>query len=241
MLKYTLNDNAFLLTKNQKDALDILLSTNGGGFATVHGYVSTSKRITPEKADITFISRFSYSRLLERKLKALQEMDFSDVIKSDAFKRSEISTAKKTTEELQDIFTARKAYLIESAQKTMDGDRADAHRQAHDRCYVRLDNGIRIHYKTVEVNKIKEPVMVDGLPIAESIILDMIQVSKKIIEPGEYKPVKSGLPVLMGNVIESLMPMSTKFKALSLKSDNFDSLTIANAELLPADIKGIFN
>lgn len=240
MQVYTIDNHDFLATPSQVQALNILLSSNAGGFAQVHGYVSTSGRIVPEKANITFISRFSYSKLLQRKIDALNSLSFETLYESAAFKASK-ANEETDTQVLVKTFNDRKQYLIESAQKTLSGDRSDAHRQAHDRCYLRLDNGIRIHYKTVDVNGMKEPVTIDGVPVCESIMLDMIQVKKEVIEKGEYKPKKSGLPVLVGNVIESLLPMSTKFKALSLKSDNFDSLTIAGNELIPDDIKGLFN
>lgn len=235
--KVTYNGESFNATPKQIQALETLTSTNAGGFAVIHDYVSTSKRIKPETADITFVSRFSYERMNKRKLAALEALTLDD-IKADC-KHEKLTALDEPT--LDAEFNKRKSYLIESINKTLSGDRSDSRRQAHDRCYCRIAEGIRVHYKTVEDSHgIMQPVLLDGAPIAETILIEAIEISRKVTVPGEYKPVNSGTQVLIGNVIMKHMPKGTKFKALSLDDDKFSSLSIAGKDMVPADVQGIF-
>lgn len=246
MQKVTINGETFLATRAQATALDELMSTRAGGIAVCKGYVSTSDRIKPETADITFLSRFGYQRLLVRKIAALDALTPEDVQKFHTNEKGESTLPKKLAELDDATFAAtmntRREKLRESFQKTLDGFREDAHRQAHDRCYLRVCEGIRIHYKTVEVDKIKQPVTVDGLPVADAIVVDMLEVRRKIITPGEYKPApNSGAPVLIENAMVAMLPKTMKFKALWLRPDNFESLHIDGSEMLPDEFKGVFD
>lgn len=250
MQKVTINGESFYASKKQADALEELTSTRAGGMATVKGYVSDSKRITPETADINCLTRFSYFRLLTRKIAALEALTVEAM--TEAAKHEDLKAL--APEAFEKAFNDRRAYLVASARKTLEGIRDDAHRQGHDRCYIRIAEGIRVNYKTVDVNGIKQPVTlpdtdengvmqtnVPGLPMAETILLDIIEINRKVIIEGEYKPVKSGVPVLMENVMLSLLPKGVKFKALSLKPENFDSLHISGKEINPADVVGYFD
>jgi len=237
LVNITHDGRSFYCSARQAAAIDALMNTNAGGFATAKGYVSTSGRVKPEKADITFVSRFRVSNLYRRKIEALEAMtmdDIMDMVRNDP----KISAVK--TDKLYATFEDRRKYLIESLQKTLDGDRSDAHRQAHDRNYVTLTDGIKVHFKTEKVDGIMVPILHNGLPIVESIMLNIIEISKKIIEPGEYKPVNSGVPVILGNAMERKLPKSCKMKTLSLKEDNFDSIAIGGETVLPEDIRGLY-
>lgn len=239
LVKITHNGITFQCSPRQAAALEALMETNGGGFATVKGYVATSGRVSPETADITFVSRFKVSRLYERSIAALEAMKMEDIM-SDV--RDNPKVKALTVEALWEAFDARKATEIASMQKTLEGDRDDAHRAAHDRNYVTMADGVKVHFKSEKdkTSGLKLPILVDGLPVVESIMLNIIQVSKKVITPGEYKAVNSGVPVLLGNAMHNHLPKSCKIKALSLKEDNFESLHIDGNAIIPNDIKGLF-
>lgn len=252
LITATYNGTDILLTKAQKQALDVLTSTNGGGIAVVHDYVSESGRTSPETADITFISRFSYERLNKRKLKELEDITLdtirplletyaSDAVKAFGIKAKAFSLKDMDDDSLRKEFDARKDKEIESIKQTLSGDRSGAHREAHDRCYLRIDAGVRVHFKTVaDSDGIKQPVTLDGVPIVESILLEMLEISRRIKVEGIYKKSNSGIPVLISNAIHASLSKGVKFKALSLKENNFSSLTIGGDELLPEDFRGIF-
>lgn len=229
----------FRCTEAQRDTIKELETINRGGIGTVRGYVATSGRVTPEKADIQFITAFSTERLYERKLNALDAITFDDVAQRLDEDNPKIGTLSE--KERQDIFETRKGNEMASLQKTLDGDRSDAHRQAHDRCYCHVGQGIKVHYRTEkDSDGIKQPILVNGLPVVESIMLTILEIKRKVIEPGEYKKVNSGAPVLMSNAIKSVLnKRSVGLKTLSLKEDNFDSIVVDKREFLPENIEGI--
>lgn len=234
-IKAEYNDQKVCLSANQVEALNVLTSTNGGGIATIHDYVSTSGRVTPETANITFISRFSVSRLYDRRKAFLETLVMDDV----NFKEPKLTGL--SLDALSEAFTARKATMIASITKTQQGDRSDAHRQGHDRCYHTICEGVKLHFKTfTDSDGLKQPIDIDGYLVVESIMLNIIEISRKVTIPGEYKTVNSGVPVLIENAIQSVMPRSCKIKAISLKDDNFSSLKIAGNEMLPEDFSGLF-
>lgn len=232
-----INGNKFLISARQASTLQTLIDANKGGFASVKGYVSTSNRVKPEVSDIQFVSRFSYERLNARKRAALESLTYADVANEVA---SNPKLSALTAAEAKAQFEECKAKEIESIDKTASGDRDDSYRAGHDRCYGFIGDGIKVHYLTEKVAGKMQPVLVDGLPIVESIMVPMIEVGRKVVTEGEYKVVNSGPKVLMDNIIRRHMPKSTKYTTLSLKEDNFDSLAIAGEEILPKDIAGDF-
>lgn len=232
--RITHNGVTFIVSARQAAALDILMDTNAGGFSTVHGYVASS---TGEVSDITFISRYSMEKLYQRKKAYLEGVTCDDIM--DAI-RDNPKIQAMDTDSLYKAFSDRKAYLLESIQKTQDGDRSDAHRQAHDRNYHTLVPGVKVNFKTEKVDGKQIPILdADGFPTVESIMLNIIQVSKNVKVHGEYKSVNSGVPVILSNAIESKMPKSCKVKSLSLKENNFDKLSISGMELVPEMFKGV--
>jgi hypothetical protein len=229
----------FRCTETQRDTIRELEQIQRGGIGTVHGYVAKSGRVTPEKADIQFITAFSTERLYERKIAALDNVTFADV--AERLDLDNPKLGKLTEAERQNIFETRKSNEMASLQKTLDGDRSDTHRQAHDRCYCHVGQGIKVHYRTEkDSDGIRQPILVNGLPVVESIMLTILEIKRKVIEPGEYKKVNSGAPVLMSNAIKSVLnKRSVGLKTLSLKEDNFDSIVVDKREFLPEDVEGI--
>lgn len=215
-------------TRADEQALETLTSSNAGGFAVIHDYVSSTNRVTPETADIYIISRFSYPRLLERKITALKAIEFDHI--KPLFEGIEKLQALDD-QKAREVFNTRVQKEIDSAVKTLDGDRSDAYREAHDKFYFKVADGIRVHYQTIKTATGTELLLCDGLPVIESIMLSGIQVKKVVKEPGEYKKVNSGAPVLMSGIISKLLPKGVKYKQYKLSPGKFSSVSIANETL----------
>ena len=235
---YEANDRKFRCTAAQAKTLDELSTIQRGGIGTVHGYTSSSGRVTPETADIQFITAFSLERLYERKIAALQAVTLSEVTNTvqDDPKLSKLSDA-----ELENIFNTRRDSEIASMQKTLDGVRDDAHRQAHDTFYVKVAPGIKVHLQTFKNDRGEtELETVAGLPCAKSILVNFIEINRKVTKPGEYKVVNSGAPVRMSKAIQrAIKTRSTSIKTLSLNEDKFDRLVVSRKEFLPEHVEGI--
>jgi hypothetical protein len=233
-VKMVAGGKEFWASARQANAIAILTEAQKGGFATIRGYVSTSDRVSPETANICALTRFNNDRLRARKLAALRDLKLADVQAKMVNPKLKVLTLG----DLEQAFEERKAEMIATIEKTQSGDRSDAHRQAHDTFYVAIDDGVKCHFKTQKVGKVTSLVLVDGLPIVESIMLPYIEISKQVLVEGEYKQVNSGVPVLISNVIESVLPKSTKYKNLSLKEDNFESIAIGGDTLEARNIMG---
>lgn len=200
------------ITSSMLETVERLVDTKKGRFATVMGYVSTTGRTEPETADINFTSRFSYENLLEKKLIELKKMSAKDV----------------GTEDVEQ-FEICKEKMVESCLKTLSGVREDAHRKAHDKFYVSLAEGVKLHLVTTKTTD--GTVLVrdeDGNVIADRIMVSMLETGRKVIKAGVYKKVKHGKKVLMDKEINRVLKergVKTP-KTLSLKENNFDSLRI---------------
>lgn len=234
----TVNGQSVWATREQADTLAMLEQTRKGGFARVYGYKATSGRVKPTVYDATVTTRFSYAKLLERKRNVLNAMTLDDVrpfVKAP--KLLALDDAK-----LADTFATRKAKELNSIATTEAGNRTDAHRAAHDRCYLNVDTGIVVHYVTVKGDDgLMHPTMLDGFPIVDSIMLNVLEVSRTVREAGEYKVVNSGVDVLMSKAIEAAMKAKgvRSLSRLSLKEDNFERLAIDNEVVLPEDCVGL--
>jgi hypothetical protein len=223
------------VTPAQVTALTSLSEMQGGGCAALHGYKPTTGYVEPPVLDIQMLTRFSYSKLIERKRDALEAISFSDV--QDAIAKNDKLSAL-TVVKANEVFEARKAMQLNSINKTLDGDRSDAHRQGHDRCYATFAGGIKGHLVTEKVDGLMEPVTLNGTPILKNIMVSYLELNRKVVTEGVRKPKpNSGAAVLMGNAISSLLnKRSVGFKTASLKDDNFDSLVMSKTEFLPEDV-----
>lgn len=232
LVTYTKGTRPFLCTPAQAETLDRLATIQKGGIGTIHGYKPSSGYTKSPTKNINFISRFSMRNLYDRKVKALEAITFDDVaeyIKEDPV----LSATDHAT--LKTLFAGRKAQEIESLTRTNSGDRDDAHREAHDRCYVTVCEGVKVNLDCRKENGIMEPVLVNGLPVAESIMLHYLELSSTTITEGERKVTNSGASVRMKNCIERcLNKRSVGIRTFSLKADNFDSITV-NRETITSD------
>lgn len=223
------------VTPAQAEAIDSLSEMQGGGCAALHGYIPSTGYVESPVIDIQMLTRFSYTRLIERKRDALEAITFSDV--QDAIAKNEKLSAL-TVVKANEVFETRKAMQLASIEKTLDNDRSDAHRQGHDRCYATFGTGIKGHLVTEKVGDLMQPVTLNGIPMLKSIMINYLELNRKVVKEGVRKPKpNSGAPVLMGNAISSLLnKRSVGFKTASLKEDNFDSLVMSKTEFLPEDV-----
>ncbi|QDJ96218.1 hypothetical protein Xoosp13_31 [Xanthomonas phage Xoo-sp13] len=235
-----LNGTKFRATESQAEAIASLTEARAGGIATVYGYRPTSGYVAGKSPvqDMQVLTRFSTERLYQRKVAALSDIKFSDI--REHVEKDPI-LSKLSEVEAMALFNTRKAEEVASMTKTLTStDRSDAHRAAHDRCYAKMADGIRVHYVTEKVGEHKEPVLTDGLPTVDSIMVTILELNKTVRVPGEYKVVKSGAPVLMSNCIAKVLnSKSVSLKALSLKEDNFERLIVSRKSYLPEDVAGI--
>lgn len=233
-VKMKADGQEFWVSARQASALQTLSESNKGGFASVKGYRTSKNQV----ANYTVLTRFNTPRLYQRRIAALEAIEVGDIMDSV---RANPKLAALSVEQLCAEFEARKATEIASLQKTLEGsDRDDAHRAAHDRNYATITDGVKVHFKSEKNSEgVKVPVLHEGLPIVESIMLAIVEVKRDILVEGDpQKPVNSGVPVLLSNAMMKLLPKSTFYQALSLKDDNFDSIAIGGNELVPADIRG---
>lgn len=225
-------------TAQQADTLEALSQTRKGGFARVYGYRPASDWVTPPVQDILMVTRFSYDKLLNRKENALKSISFDDV---KPLLAKEPKLAALSEQEQRDLFTERKGEMLDSIATTQSGDRSDAHRQGHDRCYLHLADGVKVNYVTEkDKDGLMQPVLTDGFPTVASIMISYLENSKVTRVEGVRKVVNSRPPKLMSNAIESLLnKRSVKLKMLSLKEDNFERLTIDGEVVLREDVAGL--
>lgn len=229
-----INGNQVWVTPKQLNVLNILESTNKGGCASIRGYVPTTNYDVSPVVDIQFISRFSTERLYQRKMEALQGITFEDV--SQHLTDPKLAALDESAQRA--AFDSRKQFLIDSLQKTVDGDRSDSHRQGHDRCYVFFADGVKGNLVTEKGPQgYRVPVLTNGFPTVQSIMVSHLELNRKVISEGQRTVRNSGVPVLMGKAIERVLNQrSVGIRMFSLKADNFEKLVIDNNVIVPDDI-----
>lgn len=232
-----LNGKQFRATEAQAEALESLKVARAGGIATIYGYQPKSDYVKDKHPtqDMQILTRFSTKRLYERKMEALSEIRFSDI--EDGIANDPVLKAMDRSELLA-LFNTRKASEVESMAKTLSGDRSDAHRQGHDRCYASVADGIKVNYETQKDSEgLEQPVLTEGLPTVASILVHYLELNKTVRVPGEYKVVNSKAPVRISNLInKQLNAKSVGIKQVSLKEDNFERLIVDRKSYLPEDV-----
>jgi hypothetical protein len=233
-------DQPFNCTQAQADTLYRLSALRKGSIGSVRGYKPTTGYVTGKTptVDLQIITRFETGKLYARRSAALEAVQFKDAAESIAKhpKLSSLSAAECLT-----LFESAKQAGIDTLNKTLSGDREDAHRQGHDRCYARAADGVKVHFVTVkDADGLMQPVLTDGRPTLASIMVPYLELNRTVRIPGEYKTVNSGPKVLMDNVIAGLLnARSVQFKTLSLKDGNFESLNVDKQSITPDDLKSV--
>lgn len=223
------------ITTAQAQAIEAMDNTRKGGCASVVGYVPTTNWVTSPVQDIQLISHFSTENLYKRRIKAIEAITFVDV--KELLTQDEKLRALTMPNAIA-LFEERKAMLVKSMQKTLEGDdRSDAHRQAHDRCYVHFGD-VKVHLETEKGDdSLMHPVTEDGVVFAKSIMVPYLELNVTTRVKGERKVVNSGNPVRMSKAIERcLNKRSVQFKTLSLKADNFEAFRVDGQEFLPEHV-----
>lgn len=176
----TVNGQSFWASAEQADSLNVLNDTRRGGIARIYGYVAKSGRTEPTVYDATITTRFSYEALVKRKLNATKALTLASImpyLDTDNPKFKGMDTAALTA-----IFNARKADEVNS----LEGKGNDAQREAHTRCYAHITHGVTVHYTTEkDADGLMQPVLLDGFPMAESIMLNVLEVKRNVRVPGE--------------------------------------------------------
>lgn len=235
LMTYTAANVAFRCTPAMAETLDALATMRHGGIGTIHGYRPTSGYVTPPTMDVRVITKFSTTRLYQRKLAALEAVTFADVAAGIAADPKLAALDAATAEA---AFNDRKAAMMDSMNKTLDGDRSDAHRQGHDRCYATTSQGVKVHFLTEKhADGLMHPVLVDGLPVADSIMVAVLELGRTVTTEGVRKLVNSGIPVRMGNAIDKVLNRrSVGYSTRSLKADNFTRFTASGQTITAADV-----
>lgn len=232
------NGHKVWATKEQADTMQALSETRKGGFARIYGYVATSDRTVPTVYDATVTTRFSYKKLVERKKAGLLALTLADCLPFLNMQNPKLAALTKGA--LQDAFDARKATEVASFNATGNDDRTDSHRQGHDRCYLNIADGIVVHYATKRNpdDGLMYPVLTDGFPTVDSIMLNCLEVSRTVRETGVYKVVNSGVPVLISNAIKAALKAKgiRSMNRVSLKEGNFERVSIDGEVVLPEDV-----
>lgn len=227
----------FWATKAQQSALATIQKAGNGRFISVLGYTPTTgyvKDKCPTK-DYTLLSNISVKRLYERKIEALEAITF-DMVKGKAKENEKL--AEKSDSELEEIFNARKAMELKSLKKSLDGTLDNAHTQAHERNYANFGKGTVVKFVTEKVDGKQIPVLTDGLPTAQDVIITGTVIQDKVIVEGERKKVNSREPVLMSNVIKSFLNnRSVGLQRWSLKPDRFKEVRLDSGIVLSDDLK----
>jgi hypothetical protein len=218
------------ITEGQFDALEMLKLCANGGFATAVGYKPTSNWETVPTMDYQFVSKFSTRKLYQRRMDALTSIAFADLNLS----HPKLKALDKATLQIQ--FAECMKLMVESHKKTLDGDRSDAHRQAHDEFYAPVCQGVKVHLLTEKRDG--KTVLVTGAdinPVVDTIMLSGLVIGSKTRVEGKRKVVNSGPKVLMDNAIEAAWKGKHKLSmiTLSLKADNHDHIRIGG-EILDA-------
>lgn len=229
----TLNDGTkFWASQDQAESIAVLSETRKGGYARIMGYVAKTGRVVPQVYDATITTRFSYAKLVARKLAAIKALSLNDIL---AYCRDNPKIKAMTVDQLDATFAQRKADEINS----LEGKGNDAQRDAHKRCYAHICDGVVAHYVTEDdADGLRQPVLVDGFPVAESIMMNYLEVSKTVREQGQYKVVNSGAPVIISNAIKAALSKQgiRSMKRLALKEGSFERLVIDHETVLPEDV-----
>lgn len=230
-----IGDKEVLATDKEIDTLDVLEDCRQGGVATIHAYIPSTNWIVRPVQDIQFLSRVSTMKLYARRKAALESLSYEDVAH---FVAEDEKLSILGNEDAREIFSKRKEMEISSIEQTKAGDRSDAHRQGHDRCYAVFAPGVKVHLVTEKgEDGLKHPVLTDGYPSIDSIMLSALVLNVKTLQAGERKKVNSGVPVRMSNCIKRVLNApGLNLKTFSLKADNFSHLFIDRTVILNEDI-----
>lgn len=250
----TINGRQVWITAAELATLDRIEECRKGGFATVHGYIPND-RTTDKSAswieapvqDIQFLSRFSYSKLAARKLALLETLSLdTPAIREAIAADPKLSAASEA--DLQEAWADRIERARNTVEKLQPGaDRTDAHRMGHDADYWTVTEGVKVHFETQpteivvdgKTKKVRRPILTDGLPTVDAIMLSTINIKTTAREGHEgvrHVP-NSGVKVLLGNAIDKVLNQpGLAMRTISLKPGRWESISIDTHKILNEDV-----
>lgn len=224
----------------QVSAVATLLETRKGGVAAVKGYRPSSDWIERPTQNIQFISRVDYGKMLGRKKAALESLSLADVRGAVA---KEPKLAELPAAEQRQLFSQAVNSELASIDRTESGDRSDAHRQGHDANYINMGGGVKVHLVTEKKDSgphkdLKRPVLTDGYPTIDSIMVNAFFLNVTTVVEGERKVVNSKPLTLMKKAVRRAIDRpGVTLKTLSLKEDNFEALHIDHQTIIPEGLE----
>jgi len=228
------NFKTFNCTNKQAQAIAQLREAHKG-FAAVKGYIpSTSWTVRPVQ-NIQMIIGFVTSRLYKRQVTAMRELTIDDLNTSKWIP----SKGKNSCATAQEQFDFCIALAAEQKSKSLAGELENAHTTAHKRNYLTISNSIKVNFVTEKINGLQIPVLdANGIPTVDSILVPYLEIKTVTVEAGERKNVNSGSKVLMDQAINQALSKRLAFKQISLKDDNFDSLTVGRENISSEGLSG---
>lgn len=224
------------MTAAQASAIESISNTRKGGCASIRGYrPSTGYKEGEEPThNIQMITHFSQKKLYERKVKALQAIQYKDVAEAVV---KDATLSALSASDAHKVFTARKEFIINQLKRNLDDAPKNAHQDAHVRCYAYFGD-CRVHLVTEQVGDHKMPTQENGVYLVDSIIVPYLELNKTVVaKGGDFHVPKSKAPTLMGNLIEAcLNKKSVSYKTLSLKANNFESFNVDRMSFTPEDV-----
>jgi hypothetical protein len=223
MKQTTIHNKTFWVDEALLKAIEVLDACPKGAFATIHDYEAKET-----VSNINFQSRFSYMNWLSKKREALEDLKFEDLdIKDERL-------VKELNEDEQRLqFNECVEKMLGSINKTKSGERDDAHRQAADKFFIGICEGVKVKLKTIKVGDQVCLVKKDGYPVASHLQLAIVERSRTYTAIGDFKVVNSGHKVRMDKEINKALKKVKGvgiYKTISLK-DNFSSLKIGGQVL----------
>jgi hypothetical protein len=185
---------------SEKDIFDISLASqvNSNSFTAIDGYRNSEG----EKANLLVRGATATESVYKATREELMSISIEDLELSKWIANKGKNSFASVAEQFKFCIEAKLA----SIEKTLAGDRDDAHRQGHDRCSRKIGAGVVVDLLTEKVGDIMQPVLnSQGLMTVKGIRLQCVLVKKTVTEAVEYKTVNSGSKVLMDNAIEKLL------------------------------------
>lgn len=232
-------DNAELPVRVPEELAEVLhhvASVKRGRFGVITGHqsgIDNPKCINPTISDITFITNPRYDRWLDKMQAAVAGVNFLDVINSMPRPKFSEMKAKAKGQEMEPLFNEAKKDILASLQTSIAGDGEDAHRLGHRLCYATFMAGttpIKCHLITEPDEEGHKRPTVDeqGYMTVNSLMLPFFIISRKVIDPGLWKPTNSRPLTMMKSAILDQTGLP-EWKTISVGKGNFKSLTMDHA------------
>lgn len=202
--------------------IETLTNLSANAFCAIDGYKTADGKVSNYLVRAATGTESVYSS----KMAELSALSFAD-LPAEKLAKWIPSKGKNSFASAEEQFNFCKSAMLTSMEKTLSGNRDDAHRQGHDRCSVQIRAGVTLDLLTEEgADGLKHPVQTnEGELLADKIRLHAVVMREEVLEEGERKVVNSGSKVLMDKVIESCLPSTkTALRTFSLDDGKFQAV-----------------